>query len=85
MIQTQENGEKPHFGPNLGPFRPISGPPIFIFKNMAALVTRYHGQLSCTISGKTNDPILRKVSGGQMDRHTERQTGVSDFIGMLSD
>ena len=28
MIQTQENGEKPHFGPDLGPpIRPKIGPP----------------------------------------------------------
>ena len=33
----------------------------FFFKNLASSVTRYHGQLSsCTISEKTNDPILRK-------------------------
>ena len=25
MIQTQENGEKPHFGPNLGPLGPYPG------------------------------------------------------------
>ena len=38
-------------------------------------VTRYHGQLSsCTISEKTNDPILRKLSDRQMDRRTDRWT-----------
>ena len=30
MIQTQENGEKPHFGPNLGQLGPI-GRAIFFF------------------------------------------------------
>ena len=25
MIQTQENGKKPHFGPDLGPLGPHSG------------------------------------------------------------
>ena len=31
------------------------------FKNLTSSVTRYHVQLSsCTISEKTNDPILRK-------------------------
>ena len=30
MIQTQENGEKPHFGPNLGQLGPI-GRAIFLF------------------------------------------------------
>ena len=43
-------------------------------KNLASSVTRYHGLLSsCTISGKTDDPILRKVSDGQTDE--------SDLIG----
>ena len=50
----------------------------FFFKNLASLVTRYHGQLSsCTISDKTNDPILRKLSDGW----TDGQTDESDFIG----
>ena len=45
----------------------------FFLKNLAQSVTRYHVQLSsCTISEKTNDPILRKVSDGQTDE--------SDFI-----
>ena len=40
---------------------------------------RYHGQLSsCTMSDKTENPILRKSSdrqaGRQTDRHTDRQT-----------
>ena len=48
MIQTQENGEKPHFGPNLGQLGPI-GRAIFLFifffyfyffKNLASPVTR---------------------------------------------
>ena len=56
------------------------------FKNLALSVTRYHGQLSsCTISEKSNDPTLRKLSGRQMDRLTDRrtegQTMESDFIG----
>ena len=34
----------------------------FIFKNLASSVTRYHGQLlSCTISEKTDDSILKKT------------------------
>ena len=37
----------------------------FFFKNVSWSVTRYHGQLSSfTISQKTNDPILRKLSDG---------------------
>ena len=53
-------------------------PPKFSLKNLASSVTRYHGQPSpCTVSQKTNDPILRKVSDGQ----TDGQTDESDFIG----
>ena len=41
---------------------------IFFFKNLVLSVTRYHGQLlSCTISEKTNYPILRKLSDDQSD------------------
>ena len=44
------------------------------FKNLASSVTRYHGQLSsCTISAKTKDPILRKLSDRQTDRQTDRR------------
>ena len=39
----------------------------FFFKNLSRSVTRYHGQLSCTISEKTNDPILRKLGDGQTE------------------
>ena len=47
----------------------------YFFKNLASLVTRYHGQLSsCTISEKTNYPILRKFSDGRTDRWEEGQT-----------
>ena len=50
----------------------------FSFKNMAPSVTRYYGQLlSCTISEKNNDPILRKLSEGW----TDGQTDESDFTG----
>ena len=66
----------------------------FFFKNLASSVLTYHGQLSsCTISEKTNDPILRKLSDGQtngwtdgrtdrrMDRRRDEQTNKSDFTG----
>ena len=40
----------------------------FFFKNLALSGTRYHGQLSsCTMSEKTNDPILRKLNYGWTD------------------
>ena len=32
MIQIQANGEKPHFGPELGPLNPNSGRQIFFSK-----------------------------------------------------
>ena len=45
------------------------------FKNLARSVTRYYGQLaSCTISKKTNDSILRKLSDGPTDGPTDRRT-----------
>ena len=51
MIQTQENGEKSQFGPDMGPLDPKSDCNFF-FKNLAA-VTGYHGQIpSCKISEK---------------------------------
>ena len=58
----------------------------FFFKNLAPSVTRYHGQLlSCTISEKNYDPILRKLNDGWTDRRTDewthKQTKESDFIG----
>ena len=68
MIQTQENGEKPHFGPNLGPLGPTSGCQFFFKKNLASSAIRYHGQLLlCKISGKTNDRNLTKFSDGWID------------------
>ena len=74
ITQTQENGEKTFFGPDVSTFGQIRAIKFFFFKkNLALLVTRHHGQLSsCTIPEKTNDPVLRKVSDGQTD--TDRQT-----------
>ena len=70
IIETQENDEKPHFGPDLGLLGPNSGCQFFSLKNLASSVTRYHGQLSsCIISERTNDPILRKLSDGRTDGH----------------
>ena len=83
MIQTQGNGEKPHFGPDLGRLGSNLGcKNYFLSKNLASSVTRYHGHLSsCTISEKTNDPILRKFSDGRIDGRTDGQTGESGFTG----
>ena len=54
------------------------------FFNLALSVTRGYGQLSCTISEKTNDPILRKLSDGRKDGQTDRQMDKSDFVGRCS-
>ena len=44
-------------------------------------ITRCHGQLSsCTISEKTKDPFLTKLTEGWTDGQTDGQTGMSDFI-----
>ena len=60
MNQTSENCKKPSFAN-------------FFFLNLAPSVTRCYGQLSsCTISEKTNDLILRKLSDERMDRRTDR-------------
>ena len=76
MTQTQENGEKPHFEPNLGPLSRNSGRQIF-FKNMGLSVARYYCQISlCTISDKTNEPILRKINGGRTYGQTGGRTRV---------
>ena len=65
MNQTWENGKK-IFGPDFDPFSPNSGHQNIFFMNLASSVPKYHGQLSsCTISEKTTDPILRKVSDGR--------------------
>ena len=71
---NKENGKKTSLGSNFGAFGPNSGRQFFFFfffffKNLAPSITRYHGQLSWfTISEKTNDPILRKLSDGRTDR-----------------
>ena len=45
------------------------------FSKILLSVIRHHGQLlSYTISEKTNDPILRKLSDGRSNRETDRRT-----------
>ena len=47
----------------------------YFFRNLAPSVTRYHGELSsCTMSEKTKDPILGKLSDGRTDEQTDRWT-----------
>ena len=85
MIQTQENDKKTHFGLIYARWAQIWSIHHFLFKILALQVDRYHSQLSlCPISGKSNDPILRKVSyrrtNGWTDRWTDRQIDGNDFI-----
>ena len=67
MNQTWENSKKNKLvlGPILAHLAQIwtTIPPPPQKKNLAPSVTKYHVQLSCTISEKTNDPILRKLDG----------------------
>ena len=75
MNQTWENGKKTNFGPDFSLFLAQIWAANFSPANLASSVTTYHGQLSpCTISEKTNDPILRKLSDGRTDRQTDRRT-----------
>ena len=61
--------KKPLFGPDSARWAQIRSAKCLFFKDLVSSVTRYHGQLSaCTISEKTEDPILRQVEE-------------SDFIG----
>ena len=78
MNQTSENGKKPSFGPNFGPFGPNRGSNYFFFliwlcQSLDIMVHYYHIQYQ----KNTNDAILRKLSDGRMDRKTDQ----SDFIG----
>ena len=78
IIQTQENGEKPHFGPDLCAPIQFHQFLFFFFKNLAFSVIRYHGQVSsCKISEKNNDPTLRKFSPyGQTEKQADRRMRV---------
>ena len=48
----------------------------FFKKNLVLSFTRCHGQLSCAISEKTNNLILRKHSDAWTDGQTDRWTRV---------
>ena len=65
--------KKRSFGSDFGPFAQIRAINFcFQNKNLALSVTGNHGQLSsCTISEKTNDPILRKLSDGRNKGRTD--------------
>ena len=79
MLKKQNN-----FRSNFGPLGQISATNFFFFffENLAWSVTRYLGQLSSgTISEKSNDSILRKLSNGETDGETDGHMEESDFIG----
>ena len=74
MNKTWENGKKPSFKPNFGPFGPYSGRQFF-FQNLTLSVTRYYNyhhymryQKSLIIQSWEN------LSVGQMDGQTDRRT-----------
>ena len=71
--QIWENSKKPSFGPDFGPFDPNLGHQFLFSKIWLRLSLDV---MVSTISEKTNGPILRKLSDGQMDRLTDE----SDFI-----
>ena len=83
---NQGNSEKPQFGPNLGLLGPNLGRHHFFLRNLASSVTRYYGQLLlCTISEKTNDPILRKCIDRWTDKQPDETDGREGFHRTLSD
>ena len=56
----------------LAHFAQIQAPQFFFQKS------DFYQLSSCTISEKTNDPILRKLSDRRTDRWTDRRTDVQD-------
>ena len=83
MTQTQENGGKPRFVPDLGMLSPNSGRQFFFLKiwlrqSLDIMVSYHHVKYL----KKTNDPILKKFTDegmdgrtdGRMDGRTHRQT-----------
>ena len=79
-MEKKQNNFRSNFG-QLGQI-PAKNFFFFFFENLAWSVTRYLGQLSSgTISEKSNDSILRKLSNGETDGETDGQMEESDFIG----
>ena len=72
MIQTQKNGEKPHFGPPLDPLdsnldRQIFFSKLWLRQSLDVMVSYHHVQYQ----KKTNDLVLRKLSVGRTDGQTD--------------
>ena len=82
-VQTQENGEKPHFVPDLGSLGPNSGcqnsfSNIWPRQSLDIMVSYHHVQYQkqLTIQSWKNLVTARRVDGpdGGTDRQTDRQT-----------
>ena len=72
MAKNLLSAEFGPFGPNLRRQKKKKN----LLKNLAPSVTRYYGHLSsCTISEKTNDPILRELKDGRTDGQTDNFIG----------
>ena len=80
MNQTWKNSKKPSFGQDFGLVAQIRAANFFSKIWLRRSLDRYYGRLSpCSISEKTNDPILEKLE--KTDGQTGGQTDESDFIG----
>ena len=71
MIQTQQNGETPHFGPDLDPLdlnfsRQFLFSRIWLCPSLDIMVSYPYVKHK----KKTNDPILRRFSDGRTDGQT---------------
>ena len=75
MTKTQENGEKPCFGPDLGMLNPNSGRQFFFLKiwlrQSVDIMVSYH---HVKYHKKTNDPILKKFTDGGTEGRTDGRT-----------
>ena len=71
MIQTQENGEKPHFGPDLGLLVPNSGRQFFskfwLRQSLDIIVNYHHVQYQKKLMIQSSGNL---VTDGQTNRQT---------------
>ena len=75
MIQTQQNGEKPLFRPDLHLLGPNSSHKFFFskvwfYQSLDIMVSYHHVQYQ----KKNNSPIFRKLIDGRTDGRTDGQT-----------